>query len=177
MFASDVSNHLSLPQSQWPYPAGLSCRAQLYLGEVKRGGMIQCPCCRPTMLNWEWACKNAFHTATQCNKSHHITREGQLSKCPEMLHFCCKSCLNDITRWLVKSWAKRTPPVVWTEIQFKLWHWVSTLQATTPQPEPLFIPKQDRRTFFMTSNHPGVWKVYLVKVDFPPFWHPFCWFS
>jgi hypothetical protein len=24
---------------------------------------------------------------------------------------------------------------------------------------------------------PGVWKVYLVKVDFPPFWHPFCWFS
>jgi len=72
--------------------------------------------------------------------------------------------------------AKRTTPVVWTEIQFKFWHWVSTLQATTPQPGPLFIPKQDRRTSFMIPNHLGVWKVYLVKVDFPPFWHPFCWF-
>ena len=80
---------------------------------------------------------------------------------------------------------------------------VSTLQPSTPQPGPLFIPKQDRRTSFMIPNHPGVYKVYMVKVDFqqdrrtsfmipnhpgvykvymvkvdfPPFWHPFCWFS
>ena len=51
------------------------------------------------------------------------------------------SRLNDITRWFMKFGAKRTTPVVWTEIQFKFWHWVSTFQATTPQPEPLFIPK------------------------------------
>jgi len=37
--------------------------------------------------------------------------------------------------------------------------------------------QQDRRTSFMIPNHPGVYKVYMVKVDFPPFWHPFCWFS
>ena len=91
--------------------------------------------------------------------------------------FLCKSCLNDITRWFMKFGAKRTTPVVWTEIQFKFWHWVSTLQATTPQPGPLFIPKQDRRTAFMIPNHLGVWKIFLVKVGFPPFWHPFCWFS
>jgi hypothetical protein len=92
--------------------------------------------------------------------------------------FLCKSCLIDITRWLMKFGAKRTTPVVWTEIQFKFWHWVSTLQATTPLPgRPIFIPKQDRRTSFMIPSNSGVWKVYLVKVDFPPFWHPFCWFS
>jgi len=83
----------------------------------------------------------------------------------------------DITRWFMKFGVKRITPVVWTEIQFKFWMWVSTLQATTPQPGPLFIPKQDRKTFFMIHNHPGVWKVYLVNVDFPPFGHPFCWFS
>ena len=33
--------------------------------------------------------------------------------------------------------------------------------------------QQDRRTSFMIPNHPGVYKVYMVKVDFPPFWHPF----
>jgi hypothetical protein len=44
-------------------------------------------------------------------------------------------------------------------------------------PGPIFIPKQDGRTSFMIPNHPGVWKVYLVKVDFPPYRHPFCWFS
>ena len=32
----------------------------------------------------------------------------------------------------------------------------STLQATTPQPGPLFIPKQDRRTSFVKPSHPGV---------------------
>ena len=63
------------------------------------------------------------------------------------------------------------------DIQFKFWHWVSTLQTTTPQPEPLFIPTQDRRIYLMIPDHPGVWKVHLVKVDFPLFWHPFCWFS
>ena len=98
---------------------------------------------------------------------HISTRGGQLSKCPEMWLFLCKSCLNDITRWFMRFGAKRTTPVVWTEIQFKFWHWVSTLQATTPQPGPLFIPKQDRGTSFMIPNYPGVWKVYLVKVGFP----------
>ena len=44
---------------------------------------------------------------------------------------------------------------------------VSSLQPSTPQPGPLFIPKQDRRTSFMIPNHPRVWKVYLVR----------CWFS
>ena len=77
----------------------------------------------------------------------------------------------------MKVGVKRTTPVVWTEIKFKFWHWVSTLQATTPQPGPLFIPKQDRRTSLKIPNHLGFWKVGLVKVDFPPFWHPFCWFS
>ena len=40
-----------------------------------------------------------------------------------------------------------------------------------------FHPKQDRRTSFMIPNHPGFRKIHLVKVEFPPFWHPFCWFS
>jgi len=60
----------------------------------------------------------------------------------------------------MKFGAKRTTPVVWTEIQFKFWHWVSTLQATTPQPGPLFIPKQYRRTSFM---------IYDTKLSFPGF--------
>ena len=58
----------------------------------------------------------------------------------------------------------------------KFWHWVRTLQATTPYPGPLFIPKQDRGTSFMIPNHPEFWKADLVKVGFPPFWHPFRWF-
>ena len=91
--------------------------------------------------------------------------------------FLCKSCLNYITRWFMKFGTKRTNPVIGTEIQFKFLHWVSTLQATTPQPEPLFIPKQDRRTSFMMPNHPMVWNLYLVQVGFPPFWQSFCWFS
>jgi len=77
----------------------------------------------------------------------------------------------------MKFGTKRTNPVIGTEIQFKFLHWVSTLQATTPQPEPLFIPKQDRRTSFMMPNHPMVWNLYLVQVGFPPFWQSFCWFS
>ena len=36
---------------------------------------------------------------------------------------------------------------------------LSTLQATTPQPGSLFIPKQGRRTSFMIPNHPRVWKL------------------
>ena len=63
---------------------------------------------------------------------------GQRSKCPVMWLFLIhRSCLNDITGWFMKFGAKRTNPVVGTEIQFKFWHWVSTIQATTPQPGPL----------------------------------------
>ena len=46
----------------------------------------------------------------------------------------------DITIWFMIFGAKRTTPVVWTEIQFKFWHWVPTLQATAAQPGPLFTP-------------------------------------
>jgi hypothetical protein len=55
----------------------------------------------------------------------------------------------------MKFGAKKTNPVVGTEIKLKFWHWVSTLQATTPQPGPFFVPKQDRRTSFMIPYHPG----------------------
>jgi len=61
------------------------------------------------------------------------TRGGQRSKCPEMWLFRYKSCLNDITIWSMMFGAKRTTPVVWTEIQFKFWHWVSTYRPPRPK--------------------------------------------
>jgi hypothetical protein len=79
------------------------------------------------------------------------------------------------TRWSTKFGVNRTTPVVWVVFPFKFWHWVFTFQATTPQPEPLLIPKQDSNTSFMIPNHLGFYRVDLVKVKFPPFWHPFCW--
>ena len=115
-----------------------------------------------------------------CNCAMALLRLYQRGSTEQMswnVTFLCKSCLNDITRWFMKFGAKRTTSVIWTEIQFKFCYWVSTLQATTPQPGPLFILKQDRRISIMIPNHPRVWKVYLVKVGFSPFWHPFCWFS
>jgi len=61
---------------------------------------------------------------------------------------------------VMKFGAKRTTPVVWTEIQFKSWHWVSTSQATTPQPGPLFISKQQvmtKSSWGLKSRFGEVW--------------------
>jgi hypothetical protein len=90
------------------------------------------------------------------HKFHYFnSRGGRRSKCPGMWLFWCRPCLMNITRWSTKFGVNRTTPVVWVGFPFKFWHWVFTFEATTPQPEPLFIPKQDDNTSFMTLNHPG----------------------
>ena len=120
--------------------------------------------CNHDNLLQPWNLSQPWQLTSQ--RSAENLQRGQLSKCPGMWLFLCNHV------WFMKSGAKKTTPVVWTEIQFKVWHWVSTLQATTPRPGPLFFSKQDRRISFMIPNHPRVWKVYL-KVDYPPFWHLF----
>ena len=120
--------------------------------------------CATTMLSWS-----------------HLTRGGQLSKCPKMWLFWCKSCLHDKTRWLMKFKAKMTTPLVWTEIQFKFWHWVSTLQAH-------YRPPRLNQGLFSSQNKTGglpLW--YQTILSFEKyiwwglishlFWHPFFWFS
>ena len=119
--------------------------------------------------------------AKSCIFDYNSCRGGQLSKCPKMWLFWCKSCLHDKTRWLMKFKAKMTTPLVWTEIQFKFWHWVSILQAH-------YRPPSLNQGLFSSQNKTGglpLW--YQTILSFEKyiwwglisllFWHPFFWFS
>ena len=83
--------------------------------------------------------------------------------------------------WIIKvddsrSLGPNGPPQWSGQNLGQIWHWDRTLWATTPPPGLLFHPKHNRDTSFMMRNRLVCWNPESVKVDFPPFWHPFCWF-
>ena len=89
-----------------------------------------------------------------------IYQRGSTEQMSWNVTFLMQIMFVDITRWFMGFGAKRTTPVVWTEIQFKFWHWVSTLQATTPQPGPLFIPKQEENFLYDTKLSWGLKSIF-----------------
>ena len=104
-----------------------------------------------------------------------FARGGRRSKSPENVPFLMQIEFNYITRCFMKFEAKWTTPVVWAEIQFKLWHWIFTYWATTLNPGPLLTSKttgvlQWSKIAWHAENR--IW----WNLVFHPFWNPLCGF-